>query len=1240
MATAPIQWIDLRADERRPVLLLVAFAFCMGLAQVYLSSVAITMFLGSYSASMLPLGYIGIGLTLPLIGWAHSWLERRVDLPRLVMVNLIVMALSLLLWRWLLESSWRGWVLLLYVWWVAVWAVLNLALWGLAGRIFNLRQSKRLNGVVGAGEVLAMVIGGLSISYLVGPLGAPNLLLMSVAAIAAGLLVLGRLVVAERDRLNRADAALDAPSDTGVGAQFKDRYLRLVFVNSAIAWVVFYVIDNAFYSLAAERFTSEAAMATLVGHLDAAVGALLLVSRLLLSGRMLASFGVRGGLLVIPLVVGVGALGIVLSSYLGAPAGVIFGFAVAIKISEEVCRDSIFRNTLQVLFQPLTPARRLRAQVTTESLVDPMAAAFAAVLLLLLASSLGFDAVRLFQVLLGVFVIWSILAWRLQHQYLSSLRRALARRAASGSNADLLEGASSTILRQGTYSSFPSEIAYALDALHKIDQQELHQAVSRLLGHSLTEVRKLALGWVAKEPQPEMASAVRRLAAHDAHPSVRGLALRALVAIETDTVVEEVSTALDDPEEEVRSGAVVGLIQHGGILGILLAGNQLLAQSASRDVERRRSAAAVVGEIGNPTFYHPLLKLLADEDPKVILAALKSAAVLRSPPLWPAVAPALDRPSLRGYAIEALRAGGSQAAAVCAERIADPQVTLVQKSRLVRVLGVIDDERARQSLIALLDVPNHELRDVALQALVRQPQPLSLASLQKVRSQIDLELDDANWLLQQLCACQADGELSILSQLREQLHAARARILLLLQLSHDRESMARVRDRIFDDSAERRAYAVELLDNLLAAELKPRLLPHFDVRKETECLGALRLLAAAAMPIQQRRLMIEQQAQHWGCAWLQASTICALEHDSDAAERVQGRATGDGRLVDQAAAWWLECSTSQATAAQRSELDWQFVGAQRVRLLREVAIFAQADESALARIAERLNEVVVSRGEIIAEQGEAGRSLFVIAAGTVGVHRHDGLDMGPGGSAKTRLKRIATLHAPEIFGEFALIDEQPRSALVKADTVSRLYRLDFEDFYDMLFDQPDITRRLIRLLGERLRSQAGYGLLNRTSSRALVPLHAESQSLFEDEGIDALADPLRCRLLLRSIPLLADLPDPLISTIIANLNPLKVAAGESIYREGEIGRTVYLIAAGKIRQHRGAQVLIARGARDLFGDFSILDPQPHLSSASAVEDSLLLRLDKELLSELLMLWPELARSLLRDLVKRNRQAMA
>ena len=64
-------------------------------------------------------------------------------------------------------------------------------------------------------------------------------------------------------------------------------------------------------------------------------------------------------------------------------------------------------------------------------------------------------------------------------------------------------------------------------------------------------------------------------------------------------------------------------------------------------------------------------------------------------------------------------------------------------------------------------------------------------------------------------------------------------------------------------------------------------------------------------------------------------------------------------------------------------------------------------------------------GELVFEQGSVGDSLFLLAEGAVDVvrKREDGEE-----------RVIATLQAPEFFGEMSLIDKEYRSATIRAST--------------------------------------------------------------------------------------------------------------------------------------------------------------------------------------------------------------
>ena len=105
-------------------------------------------------------------------------------LGRLVLVPAILtLAVTLLLWGGL-QGPWFIWAaVVLPVWAEVEWVVLNLEFWGLAGQLMNVRQGKRLFGLIGTGELIAGGLAGLAVPTLVAHLGTPNLLVLSAASV-------------------------------------------------------------------------------------------------------------------------------------------------------------------------------------------------------------------------------------------------------------------------------------------------------------------------------------------------------------------------------------------------------------------------------------------------------------------------------------------------------------------------------------------------------------------------------------------------------------------------------------------------------------------------------------------------------------------------------------------------------------------------------------------------------------------------------------------------------------------------------------------------------------------------------------------------------------------------------------------------------------------------------------------------------------------------------------------------
>ena len=124
-------------------------------------------------------------------------------------------------------------------------------------------------------------------------------------------------------------------------------------------------------------------------------------------------------------------------------------------------------------------------------------------------------------------------------------------------------------------------------------------------------------------------------------------------------------------------------------------------------------------------------------------------------------------------------------------------------------------------------------------------------------------------------------------------------------------------------------------------------------------------------------------------------------------------------------------------------------------LIRGVPLFAAADDSFLARLADEFMERTFSAGETIAEEGESGRTFIVIESGqvTVTVHGQEVGRLGPG----------------DAFGEMALIDKSARTATVRADTNVHGYQLPVWCFRPLVESHPEMVWALVETVAQRVR---------------------------------------------------------------------------------------------------------------------------------------------------------------------------
>ncbi len=128
---------------------------------------------------------------------------------------------------------------------------------------------------------------------------------------------------------------------------------------------------------------------------------------------------------------------------------------------------------------------------------------------------------------------------------------------------------------------------------------------------------------------------------------------------------------------------------------------------------------------------------------------------------------------------------------------------------------------------------------------------------------------------------------------------------------------------------------------------------------------------------------------------------------------------------------------------------------EKVLLLQEIDIFQHTTSENLSHIAVVTEEVDFPPGEEIFREGELPDAMYVVVSGNVRLHRSG--------------QEVMIASHSDVFGTWALFDDEPRVVTATTTEECRLLRLDKEDFYDLLADHSQITQGVMKTLSMRLR---------------------------------------------------------------------------------------------------------------------------------------------------------------------------
>jgi len=1097
----------LREGEALTAFMLLALSAFHGFALAFLFTAANALFLSRYSIEYLPYVYIVSSGVVIIAGLLYSRYQNRLAVARFFPRVLVFSCVSLVLfcaglWRY---PEYLLWYFGLMVLDKLIQTLVSLEFSGVSSLLLDLRQGKRLFGLVSAGEVAASIVGYVLSPVIVSYLGVNALVGFAAVSFAFGGIALAYILRRHKARFAAMERMSGSHEQKSPFAQIsrlsKNKYVLAICLLTAFSVCAFHSIDFGFLRQAQMQSPDATQLVFYFGIFFAAGDALNLLIRIFLSGRIIDKFGIRTGLLILPAsLFAVTAIALVYGMFpMGAmnAAWLLILFIGVSRMFDAVLRTSLQDSSYFILFQPMKAKERLSARTLAEGVVEPLAVGATGALILLLSRFGLFDVAHLDVFLLLILAGWILTAMFLGKEYARSLMRAMKGRLFDGNAVMLNDAASREVVRMKIDSPRPEEAIYALDLLEKSHSHTLPVYLAAMLQRSSEVVRLNALERIARlkisDALPQLLVSMQ---SNDSS-RIRASAILAYCSILEERAVETVAPYLDDSAPAIRSGAITGLLRYGGIDGVLLAANYLMDLSRSVEAERRVRAAEIIGDVGSFSFYRLVRDLAGDDDVEVRKAALRTAAKIKNAKMIPIMIDALAFPQTQSIAVAALVAVGSPALTYLEAAIADPNRRDNRHGALARMIRVIGRIRGYDAIAFLkehIEYPDEAVRNQALASLSYCGYRAEGAGDERVKNAMRNEISYAYWYLATLAQLESEPKMNLLRQALEiEMDQIRERVFYLLSFLYDAKdakTVLRARDNLRLHSSEHRAFALESLDMQMPGEIKRMFFPLIESLSLRERIARLApyFSESNVEPDMKERLrnIIAGPESHFN-SWSKACSIQAvalLELDDLLDDVVAAFGKTGSAYVRESAAHAVRALAPERLPVLRESVSLfglpdaaanalnkflyvpdihdsrntpMLLTIEKVIILKTVEMFSETPDDVLVEVASILEEEEFASGDLIIRKGDAGNCMYIIREGSVRVH--DGT------------VAIAELRARDIFGEFSLLDTETRSASVTALEPTYTLRIDQDAFYEIMTDRIEVGKGIIRVLTKRLRKQ-------------------------------------------------------------------------------------------------------------------------------------------------------------------------
>ncbi|MEQ8712423.1 MAG: hypothetical protein RIC80_05375 [Cyclobacteriaceae bacterium] len=822
MVDAFVKFLGGHKGEEKAIMLLLGMGFFMGIYTASYEVGAKALFISTMGEGSLSLAFFTAGVVGILSTVLFTNVQKRINFSTLSLTNVFLtfLFMGVLRYAFSLDPAvvpyYEFLPFVLFVMIGPIAAIQYLTFWGLFGRIFNLRQSKRIVGGIDTGQLTATILAFFSIPLLVNYVIDETYDLLFVAAIASfGIFVFTFWIIrsfnvdAVTKKATLSTDEVDAKEeDIKYSDLWKNQYFKWMSLFLFVSMGASVFVDYTFYTAAEVMYPDEKELASFLSFFEALTMIFVFIFQSFFNDKIIEDYGLKFSLRVMPLILLFFIVGVIFSGHVyGYEIKTdeylfFFIFNVMAKLFTSSIKDSLENPAFKLFFLPLPVKIRFSAQNMIEGVVNEFAVLAAGAVQIGLGLLTFFELIHYSYFIVGLAVLVIVFAGKVFDEYKKSLKSTLEfqkDQLKQQGVANKNENNTINALVRELKERDPLRIINAMKLMERMDPIQLEFTLLDQIKSPFPEVRKYSYERLESRLVFNALSIVERVAKTETH----------------DTVVPTAKKCLEKLTEANS---------------FELTFNNIRPLVRSLKAEERIYAARLLSSTSDEKIIPFLKELLRDINPSVRLAAMISAGKTRMPELWSILVENLHLPKYSNAASSALTANGDSVFHTIDTAFYKTGQHFDTMLRVIQILGRVGGKNATELLWKKIDFPDRKIITELLLSLSYIGFEAKDSQAARIKIAIESDIGDIAWNLKVLSELEREDDIErlIYDGIKEENTQNYSDIFMLLAMVYDSQSIMLVKENIDLGTTESITFGVEMLDLFIDEDLKHKIVPILD----------------------------------------------------------------------------------------------------------------------------------------------------------------------------------------------------------------------------------------------------------------------------------------------------------------------------------------------------------------------------------------------------------------------------